>query len=389
VAVRCPQPPPLPAKPQARFISRADEAEEFFGSIRGLPELAIDTEGASYHRFIDRVYLLQVSTREQDVIIDPLTAGALPGLTEVLGVRGTEVVFHDADYDLRLLRKDYGAEAANVFDTRVAAQLLGIRSFGLAALLEQFFKVKLEKKFQRADWSLRPLTAGMLEYAVLDTHYLLPLRDKLRAELEHKGRWHWAREEFAQIEAEHAAPDAEEPALSFMRVKGARDLTRRELAVLRELVEWRDGVARRLDRATFRVVGNDILLEISRARPRSIDELSRIRIVPRVLVERNGREILAAVARGDEIPDDALPKFARAQRWTRDAGYDERVDRLRKVREGAAARLDLDPGVLCSRDRLEAIARTQPRTREELETVPGLRKWQIEAMGAEPLLAAP
>jgi ribonuclease D len=377
----------LPAKPQARVISRADEADEFFRSIRGVPELAIDTEGASYHRFLDRVYLLQVSTREQDVIIDPLTAGALPGLTEVLGVSGTEVVFHDADYDLRLLRKDYGADAANVFDTRVAAQLLGIRSFGLAALLEQFFGVKLEKKYQRADWSLRPLTPGMLEYAVLDTHYLLPLRDKLRAELERKGRWEWAREEFARIEEEHAEAEPGEPGLAFLRLKGARDLTRRELAVLRELAQWRDGVARRLDRATFRIAGNDILLEISRARPRSIDELSRIRIVPRVLVERDGREIIAAVARGDAVPEDELPKFPRSPRWNRDTGYDDRVDQLRRIRESAAARLGLDPGVLFSRDRLEAIARIQPRTREELEAVPGLRRWQIEAIGEELLLS--
>lgn len=354
-----------------------------FDRLRGIPEMAIDTEGASYHRFHDRIYLLQVSTREEDYIIDPLAAGPLAGLSEAIGNARTEVVFHDADYDLRLLSQDYGARAVNIFDTRVAAQLLGIRSFGLAALLEKYFGVTLEKKHQRADWSLRPLPQGMLDYAVLDTHHLLPLRDRLKAELEQLGRWEWAREEFAAIEAEHAAAEQDESPPAFMRLKGARDLTRRELAVLRELVQWRDGVARRLDRAVFRVAGNDILLEISRVRPHSIDELSRIRIVPRVLVERNGREVLDAVKAGDAVPDDALPRFPRAPRWARDAGYEERVDALRRVRERSAARLDLDPGVLCSRDRLEAIARIQPHTAAELETVPGLRKWQVEALGPE------
>lgn len=371
----------MKSKPQARYIERAAEADEFFRSLRGIAELAIDTEGASYHRFHDRTYLLQVSTRDQDVIIDPLTAGPLPDLAALLSDPSSEVVFHDADYDLRLLRQDYGASAANVFDTRVAAQLLGIRSFGLAALLEKYFAVKLEKKFQRADWSLRPLSAGMLEYAVLDTHYLLALRDRLSEELQQLGRWEWAREEFALIEETHAAAEADDSSLAFLRVKGARDLTRRELAILRELVAWRDSVARRLDRATFRVAGNDILLEISRAMPRSMDELTRIRIVPRVLVERNGREILDAVAAGAAVSDDALPRFPRAPRWARDEGYEERVDALRRIRESAARRLDLEPGVLCARDRLEAIARIQPKTREELKGVPGLRRWQIEALG--------
>jgi ribonuclease D len=378
----------LSENPTARYIDRADEADELLEGLSGVAEVALDTEGASYHRFLDRIYLLQISTRAADVIIDPLAAGPLPGITAILANPGIEVVFHDADYDLRLLRQDYGVRATNIFDTRVAAQLLGIRSFGLAALLEKYFGVRLEKRYQRADWSLRPLTQGMLEYAVLDTHYLLPLRDRLREELEGLGRWGWAREEFSRVEAEHAAAEAEDPSAAFFRVKGARDLTRRELAILRELVPWRDSVARRLDRATFRVAGNDILLEIARTRPHTIDELSRIRIVPRVLVERSGRDILEAVKAGEAVPDADLPRFPRGQRWTRDPEYEDRVDRLRQIRESAAARLNMDPGVLCSRDRLEAIARAQPRTLEELRAVPEIRNWQIEALGGE-LLYSP
>lgn len=373
----------MPANPTARYVDRADEADELLEGLRGVTEIALDTEGASYHRFLDRIYLLQISTRTADIIIDPLAAGPLPGITSILADSRTEVVFHDADYDLRLLRQDYGVRAMNIFDTRVAAQLLGIRSFGLAALLEKYFDVQLQKKYQRADWSLRPLTPAMLEYAVLDTHYLLPLRDRLREELVRLGRWEWAREEFSRVEAEHAAAEADDPTAAFFRVKGARDLTRRELAILRELVPWRDGVARRLDRATFRVAGNDILLEIARERPHTIDELSRIRIVPRVLVERSGRDILDAVVAGEAVPESELPRFPRGQRWAKDPEYETRVDGLRRIREAAATRLDMDPGVLCSRDRLEAIARTQPRTLDELRQVPGVRNWQIEALGTE------
>lgn len=370
-------------KPTARYIDRADEADAFLGGLRGVRELALDTEGASYHRFLDRVYLLQVSTREADVIIDPLAAGPLPGLVELLADPVTEIVLHDADYDLRLLRQDYGVRATRIFDTRVAAQLLGIRSFGLAAMLARYFGVELEKKYQRADWSLRPLTSGMLDYAVLDTHYLLRLRDRLREELEGKGRWHWAQEEFHRIQVESARAEPADAAAAYLRVKGARDLTGRELAALRELVAWRDEIARRLDRAAFRVAGNDILLELARVRPRTVADLSRVRIVPRVLVERNGREIVEAVAAAERVPENELPKFPRAQRWQRDPDFDRRVDSLKRLRDEAAARLDLEPGVLAARERLETMARLQPRSREELERVPGVRRWQIEALGDE------
>ena len=165
------------------YIDTQQEAEDFLADISGIREIAIDTEGASFHRFIDRIYLLQISTRERSAIIDPLPIGMPKGLGEILQDPDVEVVFHDADYDLRLLHQDYGWHVNHIFDTRIAAQLLGIKAFGLAALLEQFFEVKLDKKHQRADWSLRPLTQGMLDYAAQDTKYLLDLRDELKSRL--------------------------------------------------------------------------------------------------------------------------------------------------------------------------------------------------------------
>jgi ribonuclease D len=371
----------------AQYIDRADEANALLSDLSGSRRVALDTEGASFHRFLDRVYLLQLSSDESDVIIDPLAAGPLPGLTQLLANPQIEIVLHDADYDLRLLRQDYGARITRLFDTRVAAQLLGIRSYGLAALLEQYFGVVLEKKYQRADWSLRPLPAAMLDYAVLDTHYLLPLRDRLAEKLESAGRSSWAAEEFLRIETENAATQPEEVSPAFLRIRGARDLTRRELALLRELAKWRDELARRLDRAAFRVAGNDILLEIARQRPRSIAELSLIRVVPRAVIERHGSDVLAAVAAGEREREEDLPRFPRPQRWERDAGFDDRVAALRQHRDAAAARLDMDPGVLCSRDRLESVARAQPRSVEELAKVPGIRRWQAETLGPDLLRA--
>src|SRR6476660_7770016 len=241
----------------AIYLDKPEAVDRFLDQISDVKEIALDTEGASFHRFLDRIYLLQISTRDRNAIIDPLPIGSPAKLGEILQDNAIEVVFHDADYDLRLLHQDYGWHVTNIFDTRVAAQLLGIKSFGLAALLEQFFDVRLDKKHQRADWSMRPLPRDMLEYAAQDTRYLLQLRDQMKSDLERRGRWHWAQEEFARLEGTRW--EAEDEMEGFLRLKGARDLTRRELAVLREVSNWRDTMAAQLDRATFRVMGNEVL----------------------------------------------------------------------------------------------------------------------------------
>jgi ribonuclease D len=368
------------------YLDSQAEVDRFLASITGTRELALDTEGASFHRFVDRIYLLQLSTRERSAIIDPLPIGSPVGLGRLLEDAQVEKIFHDADYDLRLLHQDYGWQTANIFDTRVAAQLLGLKAFGLAALLERYFGVKLDKKHQRADWSLRPLTPGMLDYAAQDTRYLLDLRDRLKGELHAAGRWSWAAEEFARLDGTRWDDDGN-GGLAWMRIKGARDLTRRELALFRELVQWRDSVAKVLDRATFRVVGNETLLTAAREAPRTREALAAIRGMPRGIVESRANDLLAAIERGLAEPDASLPRFPKAPRWDRDPDFDARASRLKVVRDAAASRLSLDPGVLFSRERLEAVARANPRTAEDLSRVADVRRWQVDVLGADFLKA--
>lgn len=362
------------------YLDTADAVDRFLANLSDTRAIALDTEGASFHRFVDRVYLLQLSTDRHEAVIDPLPIGTPTRLGTLLEDRNVEVILHDADYDLRLLHQDYGWRVTNLFDTRVAAQLLGIRAFGLAALLEQYFGLKLDKKHQRADWSMRPLTADMLDYAAQDTRHLLPLRDQLRQALEKKGRWHWAEEEFRR--AEGTRWETEEPDMSFMRLKGARDLTRRELARLRELVKWRDAIAAELDRATFRVAGNEVLLDLARLAPTTREGLFAIKGFPRGMSESRASEALQAVARGNAVAEAELPRFPKAARWDRDPDFDDRVSRLKTVRDAMAGELDLDPGVLCSRDRMEAVARRNPKHVDELAEIPELRRWQAEVLGA-------
>ena len=363
----------------ALYLDKVPEVDRFLSEISDVKELALDTEGASFHRFLDRIYLLQISTREESAIIDPLPIGSPARLGQLLESKAVVVGIVEDDFDLRLLHQDYGWHVTNIFDTRVASQLLGIKSFGLAALLEQFFDVKLDKKHQRADWSMRPLTPDMLAYAAQDTRYLLQLKDHMMSELTRRGRLHWAQEEFARLEGTRW--EAEQSMEGFLRLKGARDLSRRELAVLREVANWRDTVAAQLDRATFRVIGNEALFEIARRAPMNTSELSTIKGMPKGMIERAGADIVAAIRHGMEVPEAELPKFPKGQRWNKDRDFDEKVNRLKAVRDAAATRLELDPGVLCSRERLENIARSGAITVEDLAAVPDLRRWQIEEMG--------
>ena len=361
------------------YLDTADSVDQFLAGLTGVRAVALDTEGASFHRFVDRVYLLQLSTEHAEAVIDPLPIGVPARLGQLLEDRAVEVILHDADYDLRLLHQDYGWRVTNLFDTRVAAQLLGLRAFGLAALLEQYFGLKLDKKHQRADWSMRPLTADMLDYAAQDTRHLLGLRDRLRRELETKGRWHWAEEEFRR--AEGTKWDAEEPDMGFLRLKGARDLTRRELARLKELAKWRDAIAADLDRATFRVAGNEVLLDLARSAPTTRDGLFAVKGFPRGMSDVRAQEALQAIVRGNAVAEADLPRFPKAARWDKDPEFDDRVAKLKSVRDVVATELDLDPGVLCSRDRMEAVARRNPRHVDEIAEVTELRRWQAEVLG--------
>ena len=368
------------------LVQSQAELETLFARLRGVPLLAVDTEAASFHRYSDRVYLLQISSREETAVVDPLAVESLAPLAGVLADPAVEVVFHDADYDLRLLDREYGCRATNLFDTRVAAQLLNEPGVGLAALLEKYLGVRLDKRFQRADWSARPLSPPMLEYAASDTRHLPELRDILRGQLETRGRLAWAEEEFSLLDGIRWSSPNGEP--GYLRLKGAKALKGRELAILRELFEWREGVAQRSDRATFRVLNNEPMLTMARQPPADMAALKAIPGIGGEQAERRGKEILAAVKRGLEIPERDLPRIERPPRKPFDAAFEARLERLKVARNRLATELDLAPGVLCPNGTLEAVARGNPATLEALGELPELRRWQLRTIGAQLLAAA-
>jgi ribonuclease D len=346
----------------------------------------VDTEAASFHKYHDRIYLIQLSSTTRTVILDPLAVDDLAPLGDLLSDSAVEKVFHDADYDLRVLDRDYQFRATALFDTRITAQLAGEPSVGLAALLEKYLAVKLSKAHQRADWSQRPLPPEMLAYAADDTRHLPALREALRARLRDLDRLAWAEEEFVRLEALRWTGSSDGPD-AYLRIKGAKTLTGRQLAALRELHRWRETLGAQLDRATFRIIGNDALLAVSQGLPRTQAALTATSGVPAVLAARHGPALLESVERALTLDERDLPRIDRPLRMPRDPDFDARVERLKAVRNRVAAELALDPGVLCGRATLEAVARAHPKDRAGLAQVGELRRWQITTFG-DALLAA-
>lgn len=329
-----------------RLVDRPETFHALLDEVRGAPLVALDTEAASFHRFHDRIYLVQLSTRTLTAVIDPLGVGDLTPIGDLLADPAIEVIFHDADYDLRLFDKQFGFRATHLFDTRIAAQFLNEPGIGLGALLAKYFGVTADKRFQRADWSARPLSPPMLDYAAGDTVHLCELRDILTEQLDAMGRTEWVAEEFENLEKIRWTGGGEGPETAFLRLKGAKALQRRELAILRELYNWREETSARLDRASFRVLGNEVLFALAQQPVHSLEELGRVKGVGQEGAQRRGNEILAAIAKGEAIPDRDLPRVDRPARRVPDPAFEARVEALKHRRNRLAEELQLAPGVL-------------------------------------------
>lgn len=377
-----------PSDSGTALISDPEELRRVLEHVAEAHRVAFDTESASFHRYIDRVYLIQLSTDTLTTLVDPLAIDDLTPIGTILEDSGIEIVFHDADYDLRVLDRDYGFRARSIFDTRVAAQLAGEPAVGLGSLLERHFDVRLDKRFQRADWSSRPLTTAMMAYAADDTRYLLQLRDLLDERLRGMGRRHWLAEECARLEHVRWGAGRTNDDEGFLRLKGARALNPRALAVLQRLHAWREALAADLDRAPFRILSNHALVAIAKARPKDLASLAAVDGVGRTTIQRHGEHLLAAVGEGLRLPSDQLPLIQRSRRPSPDPAYDARLDRLKDARNTVAERVGLDPGLVCPNGTLQAVARLAPSTPADLDRVPELRAWQREALGDHILITA-
>lgn len=355
-----------------------DTQDAFDAAIARLGEervIGVDTEADSLHSYFDKVCLIQISAGDEDLVIDPLAQIDIKRFGEVLADPSIMKILHGADYDLRILNRDFGFTTTNLIDTMVSAQLLGYEAFGLAALLEKHFGLKVNKQHQRADWAMRPLPPDMLEYAAMDTRYLIALAQKLREELVAAGRWEWAQEEFARLEQirYRDTADDEEP---WRKLKNLGSLDRRSLAIVRDLYGWRDQLAREADRPPFKIIGNDAILDVAKEKPAKIGDLATLKNVSQYHRTRYGKRLVDAVKTAMEIPEADLPERNEPKPWIRDKALENRINQLKRVRDKKAAELKLDPGLLAPRHVLTAIAE-----KGTLDDIPAMRNWQRNVVG--------
>jgi ribonuclease D len=347
--------------------------------------VAVDTEADSFYHYFDKTCLVQIGTRRQIYLVDPLALGGpaeLAPLAPVFASPEIRKVFHAAEYDLFVLKRDCGFRFANLFDTMISAQLLGYPSVGLASMTEQHFDVKLPKDEQRSDWSTRPLTQSQLGYAAADVLYLIPLAEILVKELRASKREAWAQEEFETLER-RVWREREFDELGYLRIKTARKLSAASLSVLRELYLMRDQKAREIDRPPFKVLGNRTLIEIAELQPRKLSELAEIKGITDLLIRRLGRDVLNAVRTGRASEHGPIPKLPSSGRRRMDRHAERRLIALKQWRTRRAGELEMDPGVLCPNSALEAIAIRTAQGATRLEQQSELKGWFVREFGAE------
>lgn len=362
------------------IITTQSRLAEVAGILSDQKEIAVDLEMDSLHHYREKVCLVQISTRCDNWLIDPLALQTLDPLAVPFSNPQIVVVMHGSDYDIRSLHRDYGIIVSNLFDTMIAARFLGIAEFGLAALLKARFGIELDKKYQKADWSKRPLSREMCDYAVADTSYLLSLYDQLKAELAENKRLEWLEEE-GRIVCQARVSEKDGPL--FLYCKGANKLKGYSLAVLEELLKMRDRQSELLDRPPFKVLSAETLIEVAESRPRSMYELSLFKGMTPGQLHRHGAGMLSAVERGIATPEPRLPRFPRGMKKEVLEKTRERMKVLKRWRERYSSGLGLDPGLLAPNWLLEAVADTRNGLKEEFDAIPGMREWQKQLFGDE------
>ncbi|MCX5916646.1 MAG: HRDC domain-containing protein [Deltaproteobacteria bacterium] len=363
-------------------LPRLEEAARILGQAK---IIGVDLEADSMYHYFEKVCLLQIATESACYVVDPLAVRDLSALQPVFSNPRIRKVFHGADYDIRSLHRHFRLEVENLFDTQLACLFLGLRETGLEALLRSRFQVELNKKYQRADWSQRPLYPEMVEYAAMDSRYLIPLALVLEKELEEKNRLSWVEEECQFLSKVRFSPPSRDPL--YLRVKGASILDPRSLAVLKALLEFREAQAQKSDLPPFKVLGNEPLLELAMKKPLRLEEMETGKALSGKLIQRYGTRLLQEIHRAMSIPDKDLPVYPRKTRPDLSSSVRQRVKALKTWRDMRAKSLGMEPGILLNNALIQDLALKNPRSIKEMEEIPGLKKWRQNQFGREILAA--
>lgn len=350
------------------MIDTERKLDAFLPLLRAATWVAVDTEADSLHAYPEKVCLIQISTLSGDVLVDPLASINLNPMLDALS--GHELIMHGADYDLRLLRKHHEFVPHAIFDTMLAARLLGLRQFGLSHLVEKYLGVKLEKGAQKANWAMRPLTERMDRYARNDTHHLKPLADRLRLELRAKARLAWHQESCARLVKDSTTARPADLDVVW-RIKGSHLLERSALAALRELWQWREKEAVAANKPPFFVMSHEVLVKIAAATAAAqpIEPF-----LPKHISDRRRGGIMKAIARARHLSPERHPHHLRRVTRRPTEGERRRFGDLQKRRDSQADRLGIDPTLIASRATLSDLAHDWDKHAGEL------MNWQRELL---------
>lgn len=340
------------------------------------PIVAVDLEANSLYVYREQVCLVQLSVPGKDYIVDPLAGLDLSGFGRLLGNERIEKIFHASEYDLMLLKRDYGWQLRNLFDTMWAARILGYKNMGLAWFLREYYGVELSKRYQKANWGIRPLSPEMLAYAQADTHYLLDLRSDLFAKLDEADRMTEALEIFDQ-QCNVRLPDQEFSPDGFWSIRGARALTPQQQAVLKALYVFRDEEAKRRDLPAFKVLNNESLVGMATTLPSSQKALGEVRGIGARNQDRYGPKLLDLIRDAQDHSPPNRPKRKKRP----DARATDRFERLSQWRRDCALARGVESDVILSRETMWDIARGNPNSLDDLAQIPGIGPCRLSLHG--------
>ena len=361
--------------PKPHLITQVETLNELSEKLKGEKRVAVDTESNSLYAYQEQVCLIQFSITQQDYIVDPLVLIDLSPLAPIFADPNIEKIFHASEYDLICLKRDFGFTFNNIFDTFTAARILGREAVGLGSLLESEFSMTVNKRYQRANWGQRPLPSHLLTYAQIDTHFLIPLRDRLAAELTKKNLLPLAQEDFKRL-CQVNNHNSDEKSNDCWRINGANDLSPQKAAVLQELCRLRDRIAKRINQPLFKVINDRVLIELAIECPRTIEEMVGLELLNSRQIKQDGEAIIAAINKGLA----ASPIYPNRSHRPSDE-FLSRLENLRKWRKNAAMKMQVSSDVVLPRDLLFQIAELDPVDMKELQDIMKNVPWRLQQFG--------